>query len=109
MKTVAIILTLLPLAAAATTITVNSTADNITAADGHCTLREAIANVNAAADTTGGDCAAGSGGGDEIIFSVRVPGTPLRNWTLGPLVVQRDHQLRDVARNWRNWTSDREH
>lgn len=48
-----------PLAAAA--ITVNSTADSLTAGDGNCTLREAIVNANANSDTTGGDCAAGSG------------------------------------------------
>ena len=46
-----------PLGAA--TITVNSTADTTALADGQCTLREAIANANQNADTTGGDCAAG--------------------------------------------------
>ncbi len=45
----------------AATINVNSTTDNTTAGDGTCTLREAINNANADADTTGGDCAAGSG------------------------------------------------
>jgi CSLREA domain-containing protein len=47
--------------ARAATITVNSTLDNTTAGDGNCTLREAINNANADADTTGGDCAAGTG------------------------------------------------
>ena len=52
---------------AASTITVNSTADNTTH-DGSCTLREAITNANADLDTTGGDCVAGSGA-DTIIFA----------------------------------------
>jgi CSLREA domain-containing protein len=62
------------------TITVNSTADT-TAHDAACTLREAIANVNAAAqanatrDTTGGDCAAGTGTGDTIVFKLSLPAT----------------------------------
>jgi CSLREA domain-containing protein len=42
-------------------IDVNTTADNLTAGDGHCTLREAVMNANANSDTTGGDCAAGAG------------------------------------------------
>lgn len=45
----------------AATITVNSTADNVTAGDSNCTLREAINNANSDSDTTGGDCAAGFG------------------------------------------------
>jgi CSLREA domain-containing protein len=53
----------------AATITVNSTADDTVAQDGQCTLREAIANVNAGDDTSGGDCAAGTGSGDTIVFS----------------------------------------
>jgi CSLREA domain-containing protein len=50
------------------TIVVNSTADNVTAGDGNCTLREAIMNANlpAGGDTTGGDCVAGSAGTDTI-------------------------------------------
>ncbi|MCP3956603.1 MAG: CSLREA domain-containing protein, partial [bacterium] len=40
---------------------VDSTADNLTAGNGFCTLREAIANANADADVTSGDCAAGNG------------------------------------------------
>ncbi len=55
--------------AGAATITVNATADNTTGGDGHCTLREALANVNAGADTTGGDCVAGTGTGDIIAFA----------------------------------------
>jgi uncharacterized repeat protein (TIGR01451 family)/CSLREA domain-containing protein len=47
-------------AAAATTIAVTTTGD-VTATDGQCSLREAISNANADTDTTGGDCAAGSG------------------------------------------------
>ncbi len=50
----------MPVARAAT-ITVNSTADNLTAGDGNCTLREAIMNANSDSDTTGGDCSAGNG------------------------------------------------
>ncbi len=57
------------------TITVNSTADNTTAGDGQCTLREAIANVNSAADTTSGDCMAGTGTGDTVAFDLALPAT----------------------------------
>ncbi|MFZ5822058.1 MAG: choice-of-anchor Q domain-containing protein, partial [Chloroflexota bacterium] len=46
---------------AAATITVNSTADNAIAADGQCTLREALTNANGDRDTSGGDCVAGAG------------------------------------------------
>jgi CSLREA domain-containing protein len=51
--------------ASASTLTVNSPADDLTPGDGQCTLREAVLNANADADLTGGDCAAG-GGADEI-------------------------------------------
>lgn len=47
--------------ASAATITVNSLADATVAGNGQCTLREALNNANANADTTGGDCAAGTG------------------------------------------------
>jgi CSLREA domain-containing protein len=47
--------------AQAATITVNTLADNTTSGDAQCTLREALANANANADTTVGDCVAGSG------------------------------------------------
>lgn len=50
-------------------ITVNTTADNETAGDGSCTLREALNNSNDDTDTTSGDCAAGSGT-DTIGFSI---------------------------------------
>jgi CSLREA domain-containing protein len=53
---------------AATTITVNTTSDE-TVTDGQCSLREAINNANANADTTGGDCLAGSLGVDTIDMS----------------------------------------
>lgn len=54
--------------ARAATISVNSTADNLTAGDGDCTLREAIMNANlpGGGDTTGGDCIAGDAGADTI-------------------------------------------
>ena len=95
MKSVAILLALLPLAVSAATITVNTTADNITAGDGRCTLREAIANMNAAADTTGGDCNPGSGAGDTIKFGFAVP-AKIR-LALGELVIQRDVNITNLA------------
>jgi len=53
-------------------ITVNSTADNLTAGDGNCTLREAIINANlpAGGDSSGGDCIAGAAGADTITLPV---------------------------------------
>ena len=60
--------------AQAAALTVNSTADTATSGDSACTLREAITNANANADTTGGDCAAGSGA-DTITFASSVTGT----------------------------------
>lgn len=56
------------------TITVNSSADNATAGDGHCTLREALTNANADADSSGGDCPAGSGI-DTITFAIGAAGS----------------------------------
>ena len=51
-------------------IVVNSLLDpTATSGNGFCTLREAINNANAEADTSGGDCAAGTGN-DLITFSV---------------------------------------
>jgi CSLREA domain-containing protein len=47
--------------ASAATIVVNSLADNLTPGNSLCTLREALGNANSNSDTTGGDCAAGSG------------------------------------------------
>jgi CSLREA domain-containing protein len=58
-----------PETARAATITVNTLADESTAGDGLCLLREAINNANSASDTTGGDCVAGTGT-DTINFSV---------------------------------------
>lgn len=54
--------------ARAATITVDSTADNLTAGDGNCTLREAIMNANlpGGGDTTSGDCTVGDTGADTI-------------------------------------------
>ena len=49
----------------AATIIVTATADTV-ATDTFCTLREAINNLNAGADTTGGDCIAGDGINDTI-------------------------------------------
>jgi LPXTG-site transpeptidase (sortase) family protein len=54
--------------ARAASIVVNTNADNTTAGDGFCTLREAINNANSNSDTTSGDCAAGSGA-DTITFA----------------------------------------
>ena len=56
-------------ASGANTITVNTLLDSSVASDGVCSLREAINNANAKSDTTGGDCAAGTGN-DTIAFSV---------------------------------------
>ncbi|MFZ0889493.1 MAG: PQQ-binding-like beta-propeller repeat protein [Candidatus Binataceae bacterium] len=55
--------------AKAATITVNTLKDETTSGDGLCSLREAINNANAKADTTGGTCAAGTGT-DTIKFGV---------------------------------------
>jgi CSLREA domain-containing protein len=80
----------LPIAA---TLMVNSPADNTTAADGACTLREAIANVNVAADTTGGDCAPGTGRGDTIEFDLPLPAT-ITLTTFGGLTISADVTIR---------------
>jgi CSLREA domain-containing protein len=60
-------------AAHAATITVNSLADTSNAADGQCTLREALANATSNGDTTAGDCAAGTIG-DSIQFNPSLNG-----------------------------------
>ncbi|MBV9497134.1 MAG: IPTL-CTERM sorting domain-containing protein [Acidobacteria bacterium] len=52
--------------ALAATITVNSLADNTTAGDSLCTLREALNNANNDNDGTSGDCVAGSDAADVI-------------------------------------------
>src|ERR1700733_15258318 len=54
---------------AAGPIVVKTTTVDSTNSDGLCSLRKAIDNANAASDTTGGDCAAGTGN-DTINFSV---------------------------------------
>jgi hypothetical protein len=51
------------------TITVNSLLDPGTTGDHLCGLREAIANANAKADTSNGDCMAGTGN-DTIVFNL---------------------------------------
>ena len=56
-------------ASGANTITVNTLLDSSVASDGVCSLREAINNANAKSDTTGGDCAPGTGN-DTIAFTV---------------------------------------
>jgi CSLREA domain-containing protein len=67
---VCLILTQSGLHASGNTITVNNTTDPAsTSGNGFCTLREAINNANAASDTSGGDCAPGTGT-DTIKFSV---------------------------------------
>jgi uncharacterized repeat protein (TIGR01451 family)/CSLREA domain-containing protein len=53
---------------AVATLTVSTTSDDAVT-DGQCSLREAINNANANADTTGGDCVAGSAGADTIDIS----------------------------------------
>ena len=61
----------------AATLIVNTTADNANMGDGFCSLREAVTNSNANADTTGGDCTAGedrSVARDEIQFAIPGPG-----------------------------------
>ncbi len=73
-------------------LTVNTAADSTNAGDGSCTLREAIANANADADLSGGDCHGGSGE-DRIFFAIPgagphtiVPLTALPNIT-GPVII----------------------
>jgi len=66
-------------------IVVNTTADDIDAGDGNCTLREAINNANRNRDTTNGDCRAGSPHPtiDAIAFNIQsaqpsiIPKSPL--------------------------------
>ena len=69
------------IAFAASTITVNSTADDVDN-DGECTLREAIisANLDSVSGALAGECTAGSGN-DDIVFSI--PGAGVR--TITPL------------------------
>jgi predicted outer membrane repeat protein len=64
----------------AASINVDSTADNLIAGDGLCTLREAIRNANADSDFTTGDCASGTGF-DSIFL---VPGSTYKLTLVGP-------------------------
>lgn len=57
----------------ASTIIVNSTADNIIVEDGECTLREAIENANNDSDITANDCIAGNE--DDSIDLTHISGT----------------------------------
>ena len=61
----------------AATIVVNSTADAVMAGNGQCTLREALNNANESngADTTGGDCASGTGSGPDTVQMTGLTGT----------------------------------
>lgn len=52
----------------AASIVVNTSADDTTAGDGFCTLREAVVNSNLDSDSTSNDCVAGSGL-DSITFA----------------------------------------
>ncbi len=61
LATIATLWVLQPPAAEAANLSVNDTSDSLVAGDGKCTLREAIINANSDTDSTGGDCAAGSG------------------------------------------------
>lgn len=77
---------------AAATIQVNSNADNTTAADGNCTLREAVANANSDSDTTSGDCVAGSGT-DTITFNAAMTITPTSNYVVtSPIIFDASSQ-----------------
>ena len=60
----------LSLPAAAATITVNTTVDNVMR-DGHCSLREAVANANQSASIYA-DCTSGSIGRNSIVFDPAV-------------------------------------
>jgi CSLREA domain-containing protein len=57
-------------AAHAATISPNTPFDNVAAADGACSLREAViaANTNAASGVAAGECPAGTSGADTIIL-----------------------------------------
>jgi hypothetical protein len=79
-------------------LTVNATVDSLVAGDGLCTLREAVLNANADADTTAGDCAAGSGP-DEIHlpagrYVLAIPGRREGGGRTGDLNVEGELTLR---------------
>ncbi len=82
-------MTLAALQAGAATLIVNDSTDVTAARDGQCTLREAVANVNAAMDISGGDCTAGSGAGDTIEFNLILPAT-ITLTTKGALAISKD-------------------
>ena len=63
-------------AAQAATISVNTSADVVSSGNGECSLREALNNANADLDTTGGDCAGGTGA-DTIVFTLATDGMPI--------------------------------
>lgn len=71
--------------ARAATIIVNSTADNLTAGDGNCTLREAIRNANlvAGGDSTSGDCVTANAGTDTITFASALDNNPIQITIVG--------------------------
>ena len=100
---IGVLVTLAAQVTSAETITVNTTADNLTGGDGRCTLREALANVNAAADTTSGDCTAGTGAGDTVTFNLPLP-TKTRSatikLTLGELDIQHDVTITGPTAGW---------
>src|SRR5262245_38014270 len=70
--------------ASASTITVNSTADTASAADGLCTLREAIvaANMNTASGGVAGECQAGEASPTVDTIAFDIPGSGVR--TIAP-------------------------
>ncbi len=59
----------IPLAADASTITVNTLNDGSASGDGECSLREAVTNAISESDESGGDCVSGTGN-DTIVFAV---------------------------------------
>jgi CSLREA domain-containing protein len=80
-----------PFVPAPNTITVTAFNDDLTAGNGECSLREAVNNANADADTTGGDCAAGSGWDTILLssgtYSLTIPSTDEDNNLDGDLDV----------------------
>jgi CSLREA domain-containing protein len=55
-----------PEVASATSISVSTAADEVAAANGSCSLREAMTNASMNTDSSGGDCASGAPGSDTI-------------------------------------------
>ncbi len=91
MKLLVWLLVLYPSLVVASTITVNTASDSVVSADASCSLREALNNVNAAAETSGGDCVAGSGTGDTIVFGLTTPA--VIKLQQGELTISRDVAL----------------